>query len=239
MRVISCRPTTAGVLLAAIALAGSGHGRAGEADATVTDGPYAQWPGAVETRTVESLSSCPPTGLCVVHSRSRYRVEGGSDRQLTEALRDGSPAGAHALTDFGLTLSYDLYEEAAGCRIDRIAVQLEIQMQLPRLADDVRASAERRARWRHAREGLNRHEHGHIDIALEHAERLLEALHDLPTSGDCRAARRVAGRQYMRLAMRHSLAQQIYDLRTGSGARQGAVIAFPAGAAEQLSPYGF
>lgn len=237
MRAISCRPTTASLLLAAIVLAGAGQGRAGAmgaAEAGVADGRP-----AVDAHTVESLSSCPPTGLCVVHSRTRYRVEAGSDRQLTDALREGSAAGAHALTDFGLTLSYDLYEEAAGCRIDRIAVQLEIDMQLPRLADDVRASSERRTRWRQAREGLNRHEHGHIDIALEHAERLLEALHALPTSADCHAARRVAGRQYMRLAMRHSLAQQLYDLRTDSGARQGAVIAFPAGAAEQLSPYGF
>ena len=210
-------------MLAPFLLAGAGEARARAWDVTAA----------------EDISACPDVGLCVVESRTRYRVEGRSDRHFVDELKDAGAReaqSAHALTEFGITLSYDLQAHPEGCRIERIGMRMEVDMQLPRLVDDVRSSAERRSQWRQAREGLNRHERGHVDLAYEHAGRLLEALHALPVSADCGGARRAAGREYMRHSMRHALAQQLYDQRTGSGARQGAVVALPTGERAQALP---
>ena len=175
-----------------------------------------------------SLARCPDTGICVVESRRRYRVDARSDAALLDAVAAGEGAqSAHAITDFGITLSYELHPLAAGrCRLERLALRLEVDMLLPRLADSVLASADRRTSWRRSREGLGRHERGHLDIAVEHAQRLTARVRALPAD-DGRALRPAAGREHLRQTMRHALAQELYDARTGSGARQGAVLALP------------
>lgn len=201
--------------------------------ATVTASAARGEAGAQErVRFAASVSRCPDTGICVVESRRRYRVEARSDASLVDAVADGADGrSAHAITDFGITLSYELHpvggRDSDRCRLDRIALRLEVDMLLPRLVDSVLASAERRTSWRRSREGLGRHERGHVDIAVEYAQRLVARLRKLPTD-DCRALRLAAGREHMRQSMRHALAQQLYDSRTGSGARQGAVLALPA-----------
>lgn len=174
---------------------------------------------------VPAAQGCPRLGLCVVETESHYPLDAASLRALLAAVEEGGldhgRGRAHALSDVALDLSYVPEAGPDGCRLEQVALRLEVELRLPEFVGAERSPV-LQAQADALAIALRRHERGHVHIVMEHAHSLLAALLEQPPAPDCRSAQAAASRLQLRHGLRHSLAQQRYDARTGHGAGQGA-----------------
>jgi predicted secreted Zn-dependent protease len=184
-------------------------------------------------------ASCGPSrpslpsvaGVRTLVDTTYYDVEGRERRQWMASMRAGarragvgSPYVAYTRTQS--RWSYGSSRTGVGgCQPNLPAVEVGIRYIVPRLAADTVAE-EDMLEWRRYLTSLWRHEEGHGIRALREGSEMRDSLIRLraPTCASLGAsvarAMDAVNRKYGRL-------QSDYDLRTGHGARQGAVLLMP------------
>lgn len=170
------------------------------------------------------------TALCQVAEKVDYRYypvdagDGDFMRALDRATpirEDGRPFHGHAESKIQWTFHWRLAADGM-CRITRTDVSVDALITLPRL---VKApSTDMRSRFDAFVDALQTHELGHQEIAREAAHEIIRRLETLPPHRDCRELESIANGQAQAIVNLSRAKQVSYDLATGHGATQGAVV---------------
>lgn len=177
-------------------------------------------------------SKAPPVAVAPldVHDTSAtYSVRGTTARDVLAAihasgLAELSHGDAAAQTDESLSINSTCQKYDDGFAVNKATVHLAIKTTLPTWEDRDAASPELGKRWTHLINALTKHEAGHHTIAVEHAEKLREALKALKPADSCDAALKAAQDLMQREAAELNDAQGAYDKETHHGIAQGAVL---------------
>ena len=171
-------------------------------------------------------SAAPDPGVLKVSESVEYHdVDARTLEEFVEALRarpaGDDEAGAAARTRAALQVGYKLVPDDAGCRVVGLGVQLDVVMHLPRWQPPEGLRPAIRGQWERMKTGIELHEQGHRDIALDAGRFLAERLEAVPTAGrDCDAVGRAILRERIKAQMRHQNIDAQYDQRTRHGLAQ-------------------
>ena len=164
--------------------------------------------------------------LLTVHESVEYypvaanTLAGFVERMQARSTADDDSASI-ARTRTTLQVRYRLDPGDAGCTVAGLAVELDIVMRLPHWEGPAVMRPEIRDQWERMKAGIQRHEQGHRDIAVDAGRFLVERLAALPTAGkDCRAVDRAILRERIKAQMRHQNVDAAYDRRTRHGITQ-------------------
>lgn len=128
----------------------------------------------------------------------------------------------HGYTAAKIAWRYRWQQGADGrCRIERVTVDLNVQITLPELTD---ASAAERRRFEPYLRALDHHEQGHYRIAREAAETVEARIARLPATTNCPALEASANRAGRDTLSEAEKRQADYDRITQHGKTQGAWI---------------
>jgi predicted secreted Zn-dependent protease len=139
--------------------------------------------------------------------------------QKRKAEGDGDWPGRTTAT---LQVRYRLLPVEDGCRVEQLGVALDVVIRLPHWEPADAARAAIREQWERMKIGIETHERGHRDIAVDAAAKLAERLAAfVPTPGlDCAAVDRRILRERLKAQMAHQGRDQAYDRRTRHGLTQ-------------------
>ena len=170
-----------------------------------------------------------PIPVRVEQTSSDYLLDAVSFAELIEQIESRRPdalsrSGSHALTELNLGIQYTLMPGAQSCRLHKPELILRMRQHLPRWQPRETVHSSLSARWDRMLAGLDAHEQGHQALAEESAQRMALQLADLEPASNCRALLHQVERVWMREWTRMELKHAVYDRRTQSGARQGAVL---------------
>ena len=117
-------------------------------------------------------AAAPDPGVLKVSESVEYHdVDARTLEDFVEALRarpaGDDEAGAAARTRAALQVGYKLVPDDAGCRIVGLGVQLDVVMHLPRWQPPEGLRPAIRGQWERMKTGIELHEQGHRDIALD------------------------------------------------------------------------
>lgn len=162
-------------------------------------------------------------------SSADYLLDAVNFGELIEQIESRRPEalsrrGSHALTELNLGIQYTLVPGAQSCRLHRPELILRMRQHLPRWQPRDAVNGSLSARWDSMVAGLDAHEQGHQDLAEESAQRMALKLAEIAPASSCRDLLHQVERVWMREWTRMELKHSIYDQRTQSGARQGAVL---------------
>lgn len=155
-----------------------------------------------------------------------YPVAIEPGESLAQALDRSSPIRQrglvyHANTQWQLQWRFWWQRAEFGCAIERVRIDLEVQIQLPALVAGSDAAQPDFAGYLSA---LTEHERGHQQIALAAAEAVDSALRQLPVAKDCQRLEADANALAEQLLQDFREREYDYDRRTHHGQTQGAWI---------------
>lgn len=176
--------------------------------------------------------SAPPTAALTAQVREQtvyYEISGHTAAELRRQLQNKGPAGTNGMQFHGRTEGYIewsfLIEAHQGtCRLGNLAIVLDVTITLPHWTERDGAPQALVRLWENHLATLTLHEAGHRDLALEAHRAMQDVLAAIPPTTDCKAFRRSADRAFQRILRRLQRDNRRYDLRTGYGRKQGAVI---------------
>jgi len=167
-------------------------------------------------------------GLQILERVEYYDLDATDADGLVAQLAAHRPKGpsriADALAEIRLEARHEPGRVPAGCRPQRLRVEVEIVVSLPRWTRRPPVVNPLVERWTRMIAGLRRHEEGHRDHARHSAERLYEQLLALPPQPTCAAMKRLVDATVQRAAIRLQLQGDIYDQQTRHGHNQGAIF---------------
>ena len=171
------------------------------------------------------VTAAPPPGILTVReSVEHHDVDAATLDDFVAKLREKSAdasQGAAARTGAALKVAYRLEPHDAGCRVVGLAVDLDVVMHLPRWQPPEGLRPAIRGQWERMKTGIEVHEQGHRDIAVDAGRFLAERLEAVPTAGrDCDAVGRAILRERIKAQMRHQNIDTAYDQRTRHGLTQ-------------------
>src|SRR5690606_17906689 len=93
-----------------------------------------------------------PSSVRIRETSTHDTLTAGSFDALRAQLQHGIPAlqgakGTHGRTHSDIVITYELDQTAAGCRLSRLEVQLDIEVTLPEWEPGKAVSIMERARW--------------------------------------------------------------------------------------------
>jgi predicted secreted Zn-dependent protease len=187
---------------------------------------------ALVAAVAQAAERAPSTaeGFEVIRRENVLVIEAANRRDLSRALFDLRRArGWHGQTALVFEQQAELVPRGAGCRLEAVRTTLVVTVTLPRLHRHGAALDDPvfERLWQAAVNGLRVHEEGHVAIGIEGARIAHARLLAAGPFADCRAARRMLMREEFRFRHHQAVQHERYDRRTGSGARQGAVLAPP------------
>jgi len=156
-------------------------------------------------------------------------VRGATLRELKSALDARSAGGVEWTGRTQTAINANVPTDAKGCRLYDASIKLTLTVILPALAPETRLSAGEEQQWRKMESALADHEEGHVQIALDGAERILRAIH----SSRCGSWRSAAATETK--ALNDSQAQ--YDRVTDHGRQKQAEYVGRASSADNLNGY--
>ena len=163
--------------------------------------------------------------LAVKESVEYYPVAANTLAGFVERMQarssEDDDAGSIARTRTTLQVRYRLEPAGRGCTVAGLAVELDIVMRLPPWEGPAVMRPVIREQWERMKTGIERHEQGHRDIAVDAGRFLVERLEGLSTADrDCRAVDRAIVRERIKAQMRHQNIDAGYDRRTRHGLTQ-------------------
>jgi predicted secreted Zn-dependent protease len=153
-----------------------------------------------------------------------YDIAGRREGELARQMRLLGPDGFFGRLDHGLGYRYGYAWDGGACALSEIEIGLELTFRYPRWTDRDQAPRRVREAWDRFYAALVVHEEGHAEIAREGAEALAEALAGLPPRDDCDRLRSDIAETAREVIGAMHDAQRRYDVETGHGQTQGAVL---------------
>ncbi len=151
-----------------------------------------------------------------------YDVPGTDLRSIREGLNRLRPTDetdgkrVDALTRWNYSWRWQNRTTGGVCKITSAALDLSIEVILPRLSETERLSSRTRERWNLYMLALRRHELGHVEIARKHQDEIRQAVASAPCDGANDAAKAVTAVVAAESAR--------YDIETRHGALNGATF---------------
>lgn len=172
-----------------------------------------------------TTGSVPSPGLRLTEAVERYDVDAVNlgdfvaQMQARKAEGEGDWPGRTRAT---LQVAYRLVPTEPGCRIEDLDVWLDVVIRLPRWEPGGAVRPGIRDQWARMKIGIETHERGHRDIAVEAASRLATTLQAYApfADADCAAVDRRILRERIKAQMRHQDRDFSYDRRTRHGLNQ-------------------
>lgn len=165
-----------------------------------------------------TAASAAEPQLIVEESTVYYPVYGRDREELMGSLRvPGGNGSAHGLTRSEFRLETEFAQDRNRCIVRRLAIRLNVRIDLPRWDDASPVPADLRDDWRIISERTARHEGLHRQNALDAVEDLRAALRRRSPDTTCadltKAIRRETNRVRARWQLRDSLLDQRDVLR--------------------------
>lgn len=170
----------------------------------------------------------PLKGVALSLERSYYEVRGATAGELRESmdrhgLRDDGER-VDALTEWYVRWRYRYAHQDGTCGIGAARVTLRIMLTLPRWNTTSTASPTLENEWDEYTKALERHEAGHVDIAVSAGNDIWRMLRSLPRYQSCSALETRADTEGTGVLRAHRSEERDYDAITNHGATQGAVF---------------
>ncbi len=156
-----------------------------------------------------------------------YEVPAQPGESLRQAINRYTPVRQdgkvfHGYTRWQVRWRFYWFQEASGrCRMERVQVNLESEITLPRLS---RGDASQQRRFTSYLEALRRHELGHVDLGRQAAHAIDRHLAGLPPQPDCASLETRANAGGMELLRHFQARERQFDRDTGHGRSQGAYL---------------
>jgi len=222
------------VLVVAMLVAGCSAGDPGPGAVTLAPsiGTGIKSPAAPTTPVTPATSAPPlriPNGVTADIDVREYPVAGDTREEVLDAmrahnLRDPTGAPSLALTTWYISWSYAHVAGSAGCSIDDVKVDVEIDILHPAWNPPANAPPSLVESWQRFTDALAVHERSHAQNALDHAGDLAAALRilaDAPTCASLDGAAEAIGQSTLDAARAWD---REYDERTLHGATEGAAF---------------
>ena len=165
---------------------------------------------------VAAFAQAPGTGMKIEH----YDVRGTSWGALISEVNAKGPEGWWGHADTKISYKFRSRGTASSCVIESATVTVDSTVHLPRWTNRDEGSAALQSQWDAMLGSLQRHERGHVQISLDSAHELEQALKNVPEQATCDALNALARQQAERILAEHSQKQDAYDIRTDHGRRQ-------------------
>lgn len=162
--------------------------------------------------TAASATAADPQ-LIVEESTVYYPVYGQDRDQLMRSLRVPGGGGAHGLTRSEFRLETEFVQDRDRCIVRKLAIHLDVRIDLPRWDDASPIPDGLREDWRLISERTARHEGLHRRNALDAVEDLSTALRQRPADGSCADLTRAIRRETNRIRSRWQLRDSLLDQR--------------------------
>lgn len=127
----------------------------------------------------------------------------------SKRLGNGSHGAASATFSFTPQLRYTTLW--GDCSLGTVRVKLDIAVTFPEWMSGRGAGEETVAAWRRFDRYLKEHEKHHVEIAVEHRERMSGALNAIGSMDDCQAVGREAVAVVAEIERQHDEAQRAFD----------------------------
>lgn len=158
-----------------------------------------------------------------------YRIQGNTAGELRGQMnrlgikwRDGKTYDAY--TKWDVRWNYK-YKEADGlCRLENIAVNVNVVYTLPEWSNRDNASKALQQQWGSYITALKKHEDGHRDIGIGAAVEIEQALEKMKPEKGCVKLERKADRAGDNILKQYMQRERVYDMTTGYGETQGAIF---------------
>lgn len=179
-----------------------------------------------------SLSVPAAAEVVVTESRRHYVLDASTQQGLVEQLATrraiavhSDVSRSHGLTEARMETRYELAPRADGrCALRRIVVAVHLTQTLPEWTPAQPPAPGLTERVARMLEGLASHESGHRRHVLATAASIDRKLAALGVAESCERASRAAERVVSRELIRLQANERAYDLATGRGRKQGAVL---------------
>lgn len=152
-----------------------------------------------------------------------YDIAGPSSADIARQLDEHSRRNDGRLAETRWNLRTELNfrgVEGGGCRMAKIDVKVDIEVELPRWQGAEQSLL--RDRWQDFQNAARVHEKGHYDHALAAGSEVASALRDLAAE-DCDALGKVAAARTQALVDKYNALDEQYDAETRHGILQGTV----------------
>lgn len=178
-----------------------------------------------------ALAAAGAQAVPIVDARTdNYLVRGATEAELAASLAQ-RPRAPNGRPQVGVThpaevrWQFEARERKGRCLVVSVRVTLTAVTTLPRWDAPPAADGALRMRWDRFLGALTAHEQGHVDIALDAAKRIEQALWDAPAPRTCTGFRAQLDATANALFDQAVKAQEEYDATTDFGRTQG--VAFP------------
>lgn len=178
------------------------------------------------------LVSAAKAEVVINERQERYQFDASTRVSLSQQLAahqqrrddDGAPR-SHGLTEVEIETKYELDSlDPSGCELRKLRVTVNLAVTLPEWDPAKLPESGLREEVARMLRGLAEHEAGHRRHVLETASAIERKLGDLPPAPTCKQARRAAERIVRRALVRLRAREFNYDLATGDGRTQGALL---------------
>jgi predicted secreted Zn-dependent protease len=172
----------------------------------------------------------PAPGVRIDTHTHLYDVDGASADELVDSLRQRAPSDGTTtwagITEWSFNATYRFRAALDGCRADADSVNVtaRVKLVLPRWGAEAQAPRPLADQWRRFSDALFVHEAGHRSIAIQAAAELASTLRSLAPADSCLAFESSVKTAATAALEGHNHQQEAYDLATGHGASQGAVL---------------
>lgn len=158
-----------------------------------------------------------------------YDVEGRTADEVRRDMDWESPfreAGRNfvAATKWHVNWRYRSWETRNSCTLTRVDTRVRISVTLPRLLRPELLDPALQSRWQQYVEALQRHEQGHVDLALQAARDVEERIAAIPPQASCAALRDAVDRIGDEVIAQYHARERAYDRETDHGMNTGAVF---------------
>ena len=171
--------------------------------------------------------ACAHAAVQEEHAERKYPVHAEPNQSLREALNAATPILVNGKRFHGYTRWYVRWQfqwapdPQGRCRITKVNTRLTTEVQLPDLR---RGTEAQQARFDRYLPALSQHEQGHVQVGRDAAQAIDRAIADMPAAADCATLERNANTLGQALLQEHVEREKQFDVTTGHGATQGALL---------------
>lgn len=171
--------------------------------------------------------ACAHAAVQEEHAERKYPVHAEPNQSLREALNAATPILVNGKRFHGYTRWYVRWQfqwapdPQGRCLITKVNTRLTTEVQLPDLR---RGTEAQQARFDRYLPALSQHEQGHVQVGRDAAQTIDRAIADMPAAADCATLERNANTLGQALLQEHVEREKQFDVTTGHGATQGALL---------------
>ena len=168
-----------------------------------------------------------PLGARAADKVTRYDIVGVSAQELRAAMNSRRPVGQDgvphdAVTIWNVRWQYRSTSDGRRCGVASYDISLDLEVMMPRWANEKDGPAELVQRWRTYLTALQAHENGHKKIAEQAATAVRDAIVSLGAQLNCDVLREELGRVARQAVNQSRQRDRQYDAETEHGRTQGA-----------------